>query len=286
VTAHEWLTTADARAMLEWLPRCGAPCWRCYDTGEMLPSLGGGLCRLCLGASPWPRPSQRKLRLVACACCRFAWEHLPDDRARAAVEAAERFAEGRASADQLRQAYDRTGWQPAFVAAYKEVNLAAVRDSLRYHVGALTAAFQSRLATAWHERLGPALKEAHRTAARGGRAAVKAACKAAEDRIRAQIDGDLSRLIAQAERGLADAVRDVINPARPIPVRPEWLDANGGLARMIAAGIDLDGRFDELPVLADALEEGGCDDAAILAHARGPVHFRGCWLVDTVLGKS
>ena len=29
-------------------------------------------------------------------------------------------------------------------------------------------------------------------------------------------------------------------------------------------------RFDELPILADALEEAGCTDAAILAHCRRP----------------
>jgi hypothetical protein len=42
-----------------------------------------------------------------------------------------------------------------------------------------------------------------------------------------------------------------------------------------------------LAVLADALEEAGCDNADILAHCRsGGEHVRGCWVVDLILGKS
>ena len=45
--------------------------------------------------------------------------------------------------------------------------------------------------------------------------------------------------------------------------------------------------FDGLPILADALEDAGCDDSDILSHCRsGPVHVRGCWVVDLLLGKS
>jgi len=42
-----------------------------------------------------------------------------------------------------------------------------------------------------------------------------------------------------------------------------------------------------MPILADALEDAGCTDAAILEHCRGPgPHVRGCWVVDLILGKS
>ena len=41
-----------------------------------------------------------------------------------------------------------------------------------------------------------------------------------------------------------------------------------------------------MPILADALEEAGCDNADMLARGREPgVHVRGCWVVDLVLGK-
>ena len=42
-----------------------------------------------------------------------------------------------------------------------------------------------------------------------------------------------------------------------------------------------------LAVLADALEEAGCDQADLLTHLRGPgPHVRGCWVVDLILGKG
>ncbi|HEY7153409.1 MAG TPA: hypothetical protein VH575_05575 [Gemmataceae bacterium] len=43
----------------------------------------------------------------------------------------------------------------------------------------------------------------------------------------------------------------------------------------------------QLPVLADALEEAGCQDQDILGHCRSRGdHVRGCGVVDLVLGKS
>ncbi len=42
-----------------------------------------------------------------------------------------------------------------------------------------------------------------------------------------------------------------------------------------------------LPILADALEEAGCGDGDILSHCRGAgPHARGCWVVDSILGKQ
>jgi hypothetical protein len=45
--------------------------------------------------------------------------------------------------------------------------------------------------------------------------------------------------------------------------------------------------FAGMPILADALEEAGCNNADILAHCREPgVHVRGCWVVDLLLAKE
>jgi hypothetical protein len=45
--------------------------------------------------------------------------------------------------------------------------------------------------------------------------------------------------------------------------------------------------FQDMPILADALEDAGCDNADILAHCRRPgPHVRGCWVVDLILGKE
>jgi hypothetical protein len=45
--------------------------------------------------------------------------------------------------------------------------------------------------------------------------------------------------------------------------------------------------FSAMPILADALQDAGCEDESILAHCRGPgPHVRGCWVVDLVLGRE
>jgi hypothetical protein len=61
----------------------------------------------------------------------------------------------------------------------------------------------------------------------------------------------------------------------------------GGLVRQLAEGICTTEDFDALPVLADALEEAGCADAAILGHLRGPgPHARLCHVLDAALAKE
>ena len=44
--------------------------------------------------------------------------------------------------------------------------------------------------------------------------------------------------------------------------------------------------FGDLPILADALEDVGCDSEEILRHCRGGEHHRGCWVLDLLLGKE
>jgi hypothetical protein len=45
--------------------------------------------------------------------------------------------------------------------------------------------------------------------------------------------------------------------------------------------------FDRLAALADALEEAGCRDPAILDHCRLPgEHVRGCWVIDLLTGRQ
>jgi hypothetical protein len=43
-----------------------------------------------------------------------------------------------------------------------------------------------------------------------------------------------------------------------------------------------------MPILADALQDAGCDNDVILNHCRDATgtHVRGCWAVDLVFGKS
>ncbi len=73
------------------------------------------------------------------------------------------------------------------------------------------------------------------------------------------------------------------NPFRPVAFADSWRSET---AVALATGIYEERAFDRLPILADALEEAGCDHADVLNHLRGPgPHARGCWVVDGVLGK-
>jgi hypothetical protein len=54
----------------------------------------------------------------------------------------------------------------------------------------------------------------------------------------------------------------------------------------VATGIAAGRSFADLPVLADALEEAGCSDEALLEHCRRPgPHGQECWAVARVLGE-
>jgi hypothetical protein len=102
------------------------------------------------------------------------------------------------------------------------------------------------------------------------------------DRLRPEYDA-----AAAPERlAQADLLRDVFGPLpfRSVTLNPSWLtsDATG-----LAAGIYAERAFDRLPILADALQDAGCDDQGLLDHCRGEgPHVRGCWVVDQVLGKA
>ena len=75
------------------------------------------------------------------------------------------------------------------------------------------------------------------------------------------------------------------NPFRPVAFAPAWrTDTAVSLARGMYEARD----FGAMPILADALQDAGCDSDDILNHCRDPnqVHVRGCWVVDLVLGKS
>ena len=81
-------------------------------------------------------------------------------------------------------------------------------------------------------------------------------------------------------------VRDIFgNPFRPADFSPEWrTDTALAIARQMYESRD----FSAMPILADALQDAGCDNARILSHCRDvkQVHVRGCWVVDLVLGKE
>jgi hypothetical protein len=85
----------------------------------------------------------------------------------------------------------------------------------------------------------------------------------------------------------SDLVREVFgSPFRPVRIDRSWLTWNGGMVGKLAVQIYDEAAFDELPILADALEESGCTNQDILQHCRHPDgHDRGCWPLDLILGK-
>jgi hypothetical protein len=76
-------------------------------------------------------------------------------------------------------------------------------------------------------------------------------------------------------------------PFRAVAIDPSWLSWNDGTVRRLAQAIYDERRFADMPILADALLDAGCDDEEVLAHCRRPAeHVRGCWVLDLLLDKS
>jgi hypothetical protein len=74
------------------------------------------------------------------------------------------------------------------------------------------------------------------------------------------------------------------NPFRPVTFNPAWRTDTAVIrARQMYDSRD----FGAMPILADALQDAGCEDEQVLSHCRdaGP-HARGCWVVDGVLGLA
>jgi hypothetical protein len=87
-------------------------------------------------------------------------------------------------------------------------------------------------------------------------------------------------------RFLANLLRDIFgNPFRPTAFDPAW---RSDTAVALAKGMYESRDFSAMPILADALQDAGCDSDDILNHCRDEkqTHVRGCWVVDLVLGKA
>jgi hypothetical protein len=87
---------------------------------------------------------------------------------------------------------------------------------------------------------------------------------------------------------VCSVVRDLFgNPFNRPEINPLWLQANDGRVSKLAHRIYDESAFDGLPILADALLEIGCDDESLIVHCQSSDrHFRGCWAIDALLGKT
>jgi hypothetical protein len=87
------------------------------------------------------------------------------------------------------------------------------------------------------------------------------------------------------QRRLVRIIRDIFgNPFRPINLDPAWLTSTVvAFARQMYDSRD----FSAMPILADALQDAGCENEEILKHCRGRgEHTRGCFVVDACLGRG
>ncbi len=185
----------------------------------------------------------RKLRLYAVACCRQRWDLFEMNLFRRAVDAAERFADGRADRQELAAIYDAIMAIPTPNAqshCLEEMTLKLT--SMNGLQCATAAAMNLGVATGW---------------------------------------GDFISVV----QGQAPLLRCVIgNPYRPVALDPSWRTPTvADLVESVYAEL----AFHRMPILADAIEESGCDHPRVLSHCRnGGPHVRSCWVIDLLLGKG
>jgi hypothetical protein len=83
----------------------------------------------------------------------------------------------------------------------------------------------------------------------------------------------------------AALLRDVVQyPQSSVILDSTWLTSD---VLALAEGIYQEKAFDRMPILADALQDAGCDNEDVLNHCRQPgEHVRGCWVVDLLTGRK
>jgi hypothetical protein len=230
---------------------------------------------------------RRRLRLFACSCCRRFWHLFTDPRARRAVEVAERFADGRASPDELAAAGQSAG----------DAERSAM-DRIRELTGGRgwSGPLPADLETAHYDRATAAAAVAASATAGLAKAAEAAALQCVMAAGVGRERWEDGRPVQHAVEAMqCDLLREMFgNPFHPASLAPAvltWNDAT--VVRLAQAAYDErqmpEGTLDNgrLLVLADALEEAGCRSEDILDHFRGPgPHVRGCWVVDLLLGRE
>jgi hypothetical protein len=203
-----------------------------------------------------PRLSDRKKQLFACASIRLFWDRLIDDRSKQLVEMSEAFAEGQVTiVDFLTYCFkqidntdvDEKNPPPEGRKQIKLDEVYAIRRMLGYVPSFSTSFVMEHLS-----------------------------------------DIDNSHSSEQTLHYQADLLRDLFgSPFHQPKLNSDWLTWNNSTVLSVAEKIYSERAFDLMPILADALQEAGCDDQRILSHCREEkVHAKGCWVVDLLLQKE
>ncbi|HZT78757.1 MAG TPA: hypothetical protein VFA26_00925 [Gemmataceae bacterium] len=220
----------------------------------------------------------RKFWLCACAVGRFCKQRFKD-RAGPVFDVLERFADGKASADELRAARD------THLARDPSDPWPLTSDAWPYPYPFSDTPGYPGTAFWWNAKS----------------FALAIVCEAFDELRQVPVATDprgqqftptdpvaFDRLSAAAGAVLVPLVRDVFgNPFRSVKAEASWLRWNDGTVSKLARAIYEDRRFDEMALLADGLEESGCTEPNVLVHCRtaGP-HVRGCWVLDLLLGRE
>lgn len=274
VTEIAWNTSTEVTTMLAFVAGRDAP------PGSVLPLVP---------------MSERKLRLFLVGCCRQRWELFGDRIATQSIVEAERYADGEVEMESLRRA------ESAAVNEYHafqddEFNRTTKRPSVsfRFELSLCSAAigccqqFSEQLNQ--HIYYGrsrdfiPIHPSSRCIRADGVLRGVRSACLENQE---FRFGDTVNRRVLMDAEDLNQAhlLRCIAgNPFRPVAFDPIWRTET---VVALASAIYTERAFDRMPILADALEESGCDPADVLSHCRGPgPHARGCWVVDGVLGKE
>jgi hypothetical protein len=222
--------------------------------------------------------SPRRLRLLACGFCRAAGNRLPPELT-AALDVAERFADGRASgaeADRARRACRELA-QKAYEGYASQIDWGqGSGDPLSELV---------RCELAW--AVANAASTPLSAEAIGGRVlAISAQADLGLLHMLPAPSPELSAALLAWRLALRAVAWEVVgNPFRPLRFDPAWRTST---AAAIAEGMWDAGEFSAAPILADALQDAGCDNDDLLAHLRaeGVPHLRGCWAIDLVLQRQ
>lgn len=205
------------------------------------------------------RISARKFQLFAVACCRQHWDLFCPQPSRQMVNCAEHFADGIGTEDELKSLID--------------VPFAPVR--LDHSFYAARSAYFAARETAGCQFSTPWVNAAQ--AAENVLGAVTCHRGLYQDEYSRDPHPEGYKQIA--------LLYDIVgNPFRPSAFDPSWRTSDVlGMARRVYHSRDPGA----MPILADALQDAGCDNDIILDHCRGSgPHCRGCWVVDLILGKE
>ena len=226
--------------------------------------------------------SNRKLHLLAAAFLRRVWDDLPSHQTRTAVEATEKFADGLVTIDHLARLRSidllescESLWLGQEAENLDELLIGRGWDCPCCEEGA--AEYECRATTR-----GKGLVGVRAGVKEPGWIAVQAAFWARESVAWSSAPEESN--VAESDEATAQFAlfREIVGPARVNPRWPQW---RTDTVRLVARAIHRSQAFEQLPILADALQDADCDDESVLNHYREVTgHARGCWVLDLAMG--